>query len=33
MESKCGRKALLTDQVIDCSGDADIAYMAGAEYR
>jgi len=33
MESKSGRRAILADRVIDCSGDADIAYMAGAEYR
>jgi len=33
MESKSGRRALLADRVIDCTGDADIAHMAGAEYR
>jgi len=33
MESKSGRRAILADRVIDCSGDADIAHMAGAEYR
>jgi len=33
MESKSGRRAILAERVIDCSGDADIAHMAGAEYR
>jgi hypothetical protein len=28
-ESKAGREALLADVVIDCTGDADIAYRAG----
>jgi hypothetical protein len=23
----------LADRVIDCTGDADVAYLAGAEYR
>ena len=32
-ESKSGRKAILADRVIDCTGDADVAYLAGAEYR
>merc|ERR1719186_40470 len=32
-ESKSGRRAILADRVIDCTGDADIAAMAGAEYR
>jgi len=32
-ESKSGRRAIIADRVIDCTGDADIAYMAGAEYR
>lgn len=31
-ESKSGRQAILAHRVIDCSGDADIAYMAGADY-
>lgn len=29
-ESKEGRRAILAKQVIDCTGDADIAYRAGA---
>ncbi len=29
-ESKEGRKAILAERVIDCTGDADIAYRAGA---
>ena len=33
MESKSGRAALLAHRVIDCTGDADVAYFAGAEYR
>jgi len=33
MESKSGRRAILADRVIDCTGDADIAHMAGAEYK
>jgi len=33
MESKSGRGAILADRIIDCTGDADIAYFAGAEYR
>ncbi len=33
MESKSGRRAILADRVIDCTGDADIANFAGAEYR
>merc|ERR1712088_294380 len=32
-ESKSGRRAIIADRVIDCTGDADIAHMAGAEYR
>jgi hypothetical protein len=28
-ESKSGRMAILADRVIDCTGDADIAYLAG----
>lgn len=31
-ESKSGRKAILASRVIDCTGDADIAYLSGAEY-
>jgi len=33
MESKSGRRAILADRVIDCTGDADIAHFAGAEYK
>ena len=29
-ESKSGRQAILADRVVDCTGDADIAYLAGA---
>ena len=32
-ESKSGRLAILAERVIDCTGDADVAYLAGAEYR
>ena len=32
-ESKSGRRAILADRVIDCTGDADIAHFSGAEYR
>lgn len=31
-ESKSGRKAILADIVIDCTGDADIANFAGAPF-
>ena len=30
-ESKSGRMAIMADRVIDCTGDADIAYFAGCE--
>jgi len=33
MESKSGRRVILADRVIDCTGDADIAHFAGAKYR
>lgn len=33
MESKSGRSAILAERVIDCTGDADIAHLAGAPYR
>jgi len=33
MESKSGRRVILADRVIDCTGDADVAHFAGAEYR
>lgn len=32
-ESKSGRQAILAERVIDCTGDADIAHLAGADYR
>ena len=32
-ESKSGRRAIIADRVIDCTGDADVAHFAGAEYR
>ena len=32
-ESKSGRQAIIAKRVIDCTGDADIAYKAGAPYR
>ena len=32
IESKSGREAVLARRVIDCSGDADAAAMAGAEF-
>jgi len=31
-ESKSGRQAILARCVIDCTGDADVAHLAGAEY-
>lgn len=30
-ESKSGRQAVLADRVIDCTGDADVAYQAGCK--
>ena len=32
-ESKQGRHAILAKQVVDCSGDADMLYAAGGDYR
>jgi len=32
-ESKSGRQAILAERVIDCTGDADIAYFSGAECK
>lgn len=32
-ESKAGREAILAKRVIDCSGDADVAYRAGVPTR
>mmetsp|Transcript_21326 Transcript_21326/g.37944 ORF Transcript_21326/g.37944 Transcript_21326/m.37944 type:complete len:514 (+) Transcript_21326:83-1624(+) len=31
-ESKSGRAAILADRVIDCTGDADVAYLAGVKF-
>lgn len=31
-ESKSGRQALLAKRIVDCTGDADIAFMAGCPY-
>lgn len=32
-ESKSGRQVIMAKRVVDCSGDADIAFLAGADYR
>ena len=32
-ESKSGRQVIKAKRVVDCTGDADIAHLAGAEYR
>jgi ribulose 1,5-bisphosphate synthetase/thiazole synthase len=32
-ESKSGRQVVLARRIIDCTGDADIAHLAGASYR
>ena len=32
-ESKQGRQAILAKQVVDCTGDGDMFFSAGAEYR
>ncbi|MDZ7795376.1 MAG: FAD-dependent oxidoreductase [Spirochaetia bacterium] len=32
-ESKSGRQAILAQRVIDCTGDADIAHLAGCSYH
>ncbi|MBK9442471.1 MAG: FAD-dependent oxidoreductase [Comamonadaceae bacterium] len=32
-ESKSGRQVILANRIIDCTGDADIAHLAGASYR
>lgn len=32
-ESKQGRQAILAKQVVDCSGDADVLFQAGGNYR
>jgi hypothetical protein len=33
VETKSGRRALLAQQVIDCSGDADVAHFAGVPFE
>lgn len=32
-ESKSGRQAILAKRVVDCTGDGDVAFQAGADYR
>lgn len=32
VEGKSGRKAVLAKKIVDCTGDADVAYKAGAPY-
>jgi len=32
-ESKSGRYAILAQRVVDCTGDADVAHLAGVPYR
>lgn len=32
VESKSGRQAILAERVVDCTGDADIAFLAGCPY-
>ena len=29
-EAKSGRAAIMADVVVDCTGDADVAYLSGA---
>ncbi|UKI36164.1 MAG: FAD-dependent oxidoreductase [Clostridiales bacterium] len=31
MKNKSGRSAVEVKSVVDCTGDADVAYLAGAE--
>lgn len=31
-ESKSGRMAILADRIVDCTGDADVAYLAGVPH-
>ncbi|HDQ14883.1 MAG TPA: FAD-dependent oxidoreductase, partial [Sediminispirochaeta sp.] len=33
IESKSGRQAILAERVIDCTGDADVAHLAGCSYH
>jgi ribulose 1,5-bisphosphate synthetase/thiazole synthase len=32
-ESKSGRRVIRAQRVVDCTGDADVAYLAGARFR
>ena len=32
-ESKQGRQAILAKRIVDCTGDGDVAFQAGADYR
>lgn len=32
-ESKQGREAILAERVVDCTGDGDVAFQAGADFR
>ena len=32
-ESKSGRKAIVAKELSDCTGDGDVAYLSGAEYK
>ena len=32
-ESKSGRQAILAKRVVDCTGDGDVAFQAGADFR
>lgn len=32
-ESKQGRQAILAKQIVDCTGDGDVAFQAGADFR
>ena len=32
-ESKQGKQAILARQIVDCTGDADVAFLAGCDYR
>eukprot|EP00971_Amphidinium_carterae_P048589 957704-Amphidinium_carterae.1 len=31
-ESKSGRAAILAERIVDCTGDADVAFLAGVEF-
>lgn len=33
VENKSGRRAILARRIVDCSGDADLASLAGCDYR